>query len=182
MDRLANEYFRKRARQQIQFANYLLPYVEKYRDDSLTLTERELRALPYEDLFELAIAVVNKNLTIESYSATNKGFDYSDKSDAKCSIARKHGKGNFIIDASVTGITAKVGTLRVLVNAFGDFYTFVFPKSSYEHLTYSIEIPFKNYNKPSRSNEWWKYEVNNFEEMCKNFTYGGCNSVFNSYI
>ena len=75
--------------------------------------------MTYEDLLEQTIAVVNKELFIESYNPTNQGEDYNDGSDAKCSIARKHGKNNLIVDASVTGSTTKKCLLRVLVNSSG---------------------------------------------------------------
>lgn len=97
--------------------------------------------------------------------------DLSDGSDAKLCTARYHGGIVYPkYGIPVTNIHGKTGDLRVqgLEPQTGEIYRFVFPRSSYEHLSKksNIEIPFDLNGTPLRSNHWWRYEVQDWDQLC----------------
>lgn len=153
-DRLYTKHYLKRARQNDSIKNNFVDIIEKNRGDDLNLTKEELYCLNYEDLLEIAIAVVNQEVAI----TCAHGEDFDDLSDAKCVIARTHAGQR---SAAVTGITSKHGALRVVVfeSIQHCFHYFYIPLSAYEHLTHSIEILFTNNGGPKFGSKWWAYCV-----------------------
>jgi len=189
--RLCTNAFVKKADVQLAFSDYLIHYINQYKNSLFPeeLTDDRLRAMAYEDLFELAIVVVNKTVSCvgpmrnKDSHGGGMSWDFSDLSDAKTCVVRPHGKS---IDAKVAGIVGK-GLLRVLVycKETGQFFPFVFPRHSYEHLSMTksngIEIAFTANYEPKLINWTWKYKVSTFEEMCNanvNLYEDGANSVF----
>jgi hypothetical protein len=97
--------------------------------------------------------------------------DLSDGSDAKLCTARLHGGDIYPkYGAAVTNIHGKTGDLRVQVlePRSGNIHWLVIPYSAYGHIGRSsnIELPFSMSGKPMRNNHWWRYEVQDWMELC----------------
>jgi hypothetical protein len=128
-----------------------------------------LISLGYDDLLELAIATVNKKLTI----VLGQGRDFCDGSDAKFCCVRTSGYGKSY-SAAVTGVKNKIGDLRVhcYERKLDKFYYFVIPHKLYRDIprTSNIEIPFELDRTPRTENKcrinWWDCSVPTFEKMC----------------
>ncbi len=150
-----------------KYFEYLWPHT-KWCSDNLISKKQYLMLLKegeiqIETMFENVLAF-NSNGKYIKESAD--GRDFSDGSDAKKTTACFH-RGRY--DASVTGITTKIGTLRVLMlDSWNDkFYHFKIPHDAYKNLK-MIEIQFGvNKPEPQRHTKWWKYEVPSFKELCK---------------
>lgn len=120
--------------------------------------------------FELAIANV-ADLDVISVNS----YDLSDGSDGKLSTCRYTTYGT-CYSSSVTNTRTKTGTLRVQVlEPIKDtFYYFVIPYDAHSKIKGSsnIEIPFTIEGEPKRNYtprflpNWWRFEVESFEEMC----------------
>jgi len=151
----------------LKYFEYLWPYTIWYKENLISkekylmlLKEGEIQI---ETMFENVLAY-NSNGKYIKESAN--GRDFSDGSDAKKTTACFH-RGRY--DASVTGITTKFGTLRVLMlDSWNDkFYHFKIPYEAYKNLK-MIEIQYgKDKPEPQRHTKWWVYEVDNLKELCK---------------
>jgi hypothetical protein len=130
----------------------------------------ELGLIQVSTAFEHAVASV-ANLVVES----QEGKDLSDGSDCKLSTVRTSSYGQSY-SAAVGNVHTKTGALRVQVyeRELDQFYYFVIPSNAYNHIkkTSNIEIPFELSGLPKRVNKctvnWWRYEVETFQEMCMN--------------
>lgn len=89
--------------------------------------------------------------------------DISNGDDVKLVTAQWH-RGKY--DARVVGIINKTGNLRVQIYCknLDKFYYFVFPYNTYKHVK-GIELPFNDDHSPRKSNHWWNWQVDSFEEM-----------------
>ena len=180
----AREYLQN-SRDQLKFTGYLIHFIDQYKNKNFPFTDEELRALKYDALFELAIAVVNSKLHVVAHRGKGPGggggkvsMDYNDMSDAKTCIVRRHGKNNTITGAWISGLVDK-DLLRALVfcRETNKFYTFVLPRCSYDYLKLTgkssgIEIPFTQSGEPKiggknkNGEDWWSYRTSTFEAMC----------------
>lgn len=96
------------------------------------------------------------------------GSDFCDSSDAKLSSVRTCSRGR-TYSAPIKCVHNKVGILRVQVyeRKQDNFYYFKIPYDAYSHIsrTSNIEIGFHLDGTPRKTNKWWQYEVESFEEM-----------------
>jgi len=121
--------------------------------------------------FELAIA----NVADLDVISTNE-YDLSDHSDGKLTTCRFTTYYS-CYGAPVTNTKNKTGSLRVqALDPMNDaFYYFVIPYSAHSKIKGSsnIEIPFTTAGVPKRDYQprflpnWWHFEVETFEEMCR---------------
>lgn len=126
-------------------------------------------------VFEHAIAHVGGHKVI-SLDAADIDDGTPGGSDAKLATVRTSSYGKRY-GAPVTSVSGKTGTLRVQVyeRKQDKFYYFLIPNEAYKHIpkTSNIEIPFELDGTPRRQprgryiQNWWDYEVDTFEEMCK---------------
>jgi hypothetical protein len=178
-ERLKLDWYLKRLTQNKRIKEFLISKIVESNTD-LGMPIEELAVLNYEDLFELAVACVNKSISITL--GANK--DYSDKSDAKFAISQFRNnnkiKGCWTNSISIKGSYCKEGPLRVCAyNTLADkFHFFFIPHSEFQHISKNgvIEIIIEQVNgcfyepdfngQPSYHRKWWQYEVETFEEMC----------------
>ena len=158
MARLKTAWYSKRINQNRNIKNYLISVINKHMTEEVTWTNEELFCLNYEDLFEVAVAVVNKDCSI----VLGEGKDWSCGRDGKVSIARvnSHGKN---YSAGVTGCANKKHILALVYEGIQEkFYFFNFPARLNEHT-----IPFEvDTGIPKRQNYMWQeFECATFEEM-----------------
>lgn len=178
-ERLKLEWYEKRLAQNIRIKKFLISKIEESNTD-LGIPLKDLTALNYEDLFELAVACVNKSISITL--GANK--DYNDKSDAKFAISQFRNnninRGTWTNSIAIKGSYCKEGPLRVCAyNQIADkFHFFFIPHSKFQHISKNgvIEIIIEQVNGyyhepdftgvPSLHRKWWQHEVDTFEEMC----------------
>lgn len=176
-ERLKMDWFSRRAEHHQTIKDFLLDKIYYYQPEmNIAFEEEFLRNLPYEDLLELAIGCVNKDVTI----TLGQGSDFSDKSDAKftTSCFRNNDKvrGTWLHSFSVPGTKHKEGLVRICGYNTIDkkFYFFCIPANEIQGKL-EIVIHYKNglYEKPNfdyapaRHRKWWDYECASFEEMAK---------------
>ena len=143
-------------------------YIPKINKMDITTVDTLLKTglIEVSTAFEHAIAHLSGTKVISQNHA-----DLSCGSDAKLSTVRNCSYGR-AYSAPVTGIHNKTGDLLVQVyeRKQNKFYYFRIPYHSYSHIPKSsnIEIPFTLDGNPRRSNKWWAYEVDTFEQMCLN--------------
>ncbi len=161
-ERLKLDWYLNRDKNILIQKKYLIKQIQKKEIPELN---GRLEYLRIEDLFELAIAVINDKLTI----VLGEGRDFDDDTDAKFTTVREHG-GQY--DANVNKEN-KIGDLRVLVYEpkSEKFYFFVVPFDIHETVQREFEIPFNFDGTPKRSsrkgmNKYWNCEVDTFEELC----------------
>ena len=187
------------------YTDYLWGKIEKYKPENPKLifgieiaeklektiySENWCRAHDHRALIEIVIAVVNETLKIiANEKNTNKNgkegvqCDFHDLSDAKTGTVRRHGGSYREYHAPITGLQRKDMLRALVLDPFNiEFYSFVFPRCSYEHLkaanrngegvkSSGIEIPFTSQLKPNtitkngQGESWWNYRTT-FENMC----------------
>lgn len=136
----------------------------------------DLGLIQVSTAFEQALAAVG-NHTVISIDAA----DLDDGSDGKLSSVRTCWNGRNY-SAPVTNTYGKTGDLRVQVyeRKTDKFYYFIIPYTAYSTVgvTSNIDIPFEINGEPKRipkrlvKNNWWRYEVKDFETVCQtNFQY-----------
>lgn len=176
-ERLNLNWYNKRISQNNAIKNFLANKILEH-EPKIGHSKHMLMYLNYEDLLELAIACVNKNLSV----VLGEGKDYCDKSDSKFVISQfrnnNAARGQWMHSMRVTGVTHKEGGLRVcgyntLANKFHFFYI---PYADYQHVSRVVEIVIEsatsyhsepNFNgTPNLSRAWWIHEVPTFEDMC----------------
>ena len=180
----AREYLQN-SRDQLKFTDYLMHFIDQNKNKNFPFSDKECRALKYEQLFELTVAVVNSKLRVVAHQGHGPGggggkvsMDYNDLSDAKTCIVRRHGMNNTITGGWISGLQDK-DLLRALIfcRETNKFYTFVLPRSSYDYLNLTgkssgIEIPFTQTGEPKiggknkNGEDWWSYRTSTFEAMC----------------
>jgi hypothetical protein len=175
--RLKLNWYDKRLNQNKKIKNFLTDKVLEHEPD-IGYSKNKLMYLNYEDLLELAIACVNKKLSI----TLGEGKDYCDLSDSKAVISQfrnnNKAKAQWTNSMAVTGVSCKEGGLRVLgYNVLADnFHFFYIPFNAFQHISSVIEIIIERgtywggepefTGTPDRSRSWWNYEVDTFEDMC----------------
>jgi hypothetical protein len=101
-----------------------------------------------------------------------RDLDNQANSDCKLSTVRWSTKlKNY--SAPISNVANKIGSLKVTVLEphTGLPYFFNIPKSAYSYIksnNTTIEIPFDTGGLPKRTNKWWQYEEQTFEDMAKN--------------
>ena len=153
--RLKTDWYKKRVNQNTPIKKFLIGKI--LNNDVNVFTREELLYLNYEDLLEIAIASVNKKISI----VLGQGQDFCNNMDAKFSIVRVSNYGRRY--SSSVKCKMKKGLYNVVYeNNYNKFYFFVLPAGGMKE----IDIPFTMDGRPKRSNKWWAYEVDTFEEMC----------------
>ena len=139
-----------------------------------------LASLLHDGMLEVSTCFENAVANVGGYKVISENHaDLSDGSDCKLASARTHCYGT-IYAAPVSNIATKTGTLRVQVyeRILDNFHYFKVPRAAYEHRApkSNLDIPFDlETAEPKRKsrkgvNKMWLYEVDSFEEMCKNET------------
>ena len=154
--RLNMEWYEKRITQNTAIKNFLVAKIQKHQTN-IGYKKEELLYLNYEDLLEIAIACVNKKISV----VLGAGKDFSNEMDAKFSIVRINGYGRRY--SSNVKCKLKKGLYNVVYeNNYNKFYFFCLPAGQMQE----IDIPFTIDGRPKRTNKWWNFEVDSFEEMC----------------
>jgi hypothetical protein len=145
-DRYRKFWYDKKISQDSEFKKHLMAIIKKHQEKDFPWTSKELSHLTYENLAEIAIAAVNKKLTI----TVTSGQDHNDRSDTKCVISQyrnnnkfdsKTGKSNWMHSYSIVGTKNKEGALRVIA------YNTILKKFEYFY------IPFGCYDNQAKSNK-----------------------------
>ena len=162
MDRYLSNWYSKRIKQNRAIKNFLVKIINAHKEKDFPWANDELYCLNYEDLFEVAVAAVNKICEI----VLGAGRDWDCGRDGKACIARLHNKGRQY-SALISGCEHKNFILALVYEPIQDkFYFFAFPATLKEHT-----VPFEvNTGEPKRitsrgPNEMWKFECKSFEEM-----------------
>jgi hypothetical protein len=183
-DRYNKLWYDKRILQNSRMQTFLIDIIKKHKEIDFPWDLSELRFLKNEDLAEIAVATVNKNLSI----VLGMGQDYSDGSDIKCitNMARNNikcqkntGLSHWTNSYFVPGLKDKVGSIRVVaynthLNKFEFFY---FPEGIVNGRE-MIEIPIETYRLrqgviPSftgklangKRSKWFDYRCKDFEQL-----------------
>lgn len=176
-ERLKMDWFSRRAEQNEIIKDFLLDKIYYHQPEiDVVYTAEFLRNLTYEDLLELAIGCVNKDITI----TLGYGSDFDDYSDAKFTTSQFRNndkkRGSWTHTFSVPGTKHKEGLVRICGYNTIDkkFYFFCIPANEIQG---KLEIVIHNksglYEKPNfdygpeRHRKWWDYECASFEEMAK---------------
>lgn len=155
------EWYQKRINQNAKIKQHLLNIIHAHAEADFPFDISELNYLNYEDLLEIAVAAVNKDVAI----TLGEGSDLSNGADCKFSIVRAHNRGR----GYTAGIKCKHKDFVyacVYENIQDKFYYFAFPTIISEH-----SIPFDpNTGQPKRQtkmgeNHMWTWECATFEEM-----------------
>lgn len=173
--RLNMGWFSRRSERHTRIKNFLIGKIYEHQPElNIAYPLEDLRDLPYEDLLELAIGCVNKELDI----TLGHGSDFSDKSDAKftTSVCRNNhiSKGLWTHSFAIPGTGHKEGLIRICgYNTIDDnFYFFCIPANKISgrleiviHYEGGVfEEPDFNFP-PQKHRKWWDYECASFEEM-----------------
>ena len=160
----------------------MLNIIKKHKEVNFPWTAEELSNLPYEDLAEIAVACVNKKLTV----TVAHREDYNDKSDTKCVISqhrnnikyiKKTGKSSWMNSYQITGVKGKNGALRTIAynTITSKFEYYYIPAGTFNKVR-SVEIILERYwidfgQTPKftghhvSSCKWNQYRCDSFEEM-----------------
>ena len=173
--RLKMDWFSRRAEQNEIIKDFLLDKIYYHQPEiDVAYSKDFLRNLTYEDLLELAIGCVNKDIAI----TLGHGSDFSDKSDAKFTTSNFRNnhvlRGMWTHSFAVPGTKHKEGLVRICGYNTIDkqFYFFCIPADKVNgkleiviHYKGGVfEEPDLNY-RPERHRKWWDYECASFEEM-----------------
>ena len=173
--RLKMDWFSRRAEQNEIIKDFLLDKIYYHQPEINVVYSKDfLRNLTYEDLLELAIGCVNKDIAI----TLGYGSDFSDKSDSKFSTSQFRNnnirRGTWTHSFAVPGTNHKEGLLRICGYNTIDkqFYFFCIPAYKIigrleiiiHYKSNVFEEPNFNYC-PNRNRKWWNYECASFEEM-----------------
>ena len=157
MDRYKLEHYSKRIKQNSAIKNFCISKILQH-DPVIGYDADQLQSLNYEDLLELAIAAVNKNISI----TLGAGKDFDNGFDAKAVIARVNSYGKRY-SGSVKCRHKKACYVMLYENYHDKFYFFAIPTED----LIEVDIPFYLNGHPNKNNKWWKYACDTFEEMCK---------------
>ena len=156
--RFKADWYNKKIKQNRIIQNHLIKIIEKNKNSYFPWNIIDLHCLSYEDLLEIAIATVNKKITI----TLGTGADFDNGADAKFSIVRKHSGAQEQYSALVPGCEHKEHILCCVYESIQNkFYYFSFPSMWKEH-----SIPFhKKTGEPNLRNYMWLYEKKTFRDM-----------------
>lgn len=149
------EWYSKRIKQNAKASEFLIKKINQYKEADFPWNSRDLMFLNTEDLTEIAVASINKQISI----VLGAGMDYNNGVDAKFSIVRSnnYGKG---YSALITCTNKEFIVSVVYENIQSKFYFFAFPCTLKQH-----SIPFDPITGvPIRSNYMWAYECGTIEE------------------
>jgi hypothetical protein len=166
MNQTENRYnkiwYDKRIKQNQNIKNFLIDKIFHHKEKGLNWNREELFSLNYEDLFEIAVAAVNKNINI----VLGDGQDWSCGTDGKVSVARLNNYGQSY-SALVKSRNKKHIRALIYEGIQEKFYFFNFPVKLIEH-----SIPFnvdtgepKRYTRNGCNTMWYHWECQSFEEM-----------------
>lgn len=155
-ERLNLDWYEKRINQNKYIKKFLVDKILEHEPE-IGYSKRELMFLNYEDLFELAIACVNKKISV----VLGEGQDFDNGFDAKFSIVRTNSRGRRY-SSSVRCKTKDTLYNCVYERIHNKFYFFVLPANGMAE----IDIPFTLDGHPKKSNDWWNFAEDSFEEMC----------------
>jgi hypothetical protein len=164
MERYKKEWYDKRAKQNKIIKAHLIDIINKHKESQFPWTSEDLACLNYEDLFEIAVAAVNKEHDI----ILGKGQDWSCGRDGKVSIARYNSINNATYSAGITGCKNKKHILALVYEGLQEiFYYFSFPVRLNEHT-----VPFDpdtgepiRYTTRGPQQMWQYHECPTFEDM-----------------
>jgi hypothetical protein len=150
------DWYTKRINQNMQASHFFISKINQYKEADFPWTTRQLMYLNNEDLTEIAVATINKRISI----TLGAGSDYDNGVDAKFSVVRSNSRGKSY--ASLITCTNKEFIVAVVYeNIQSKFYFFAFPCTLKQH-----SIPFDPATGvPIRANYMWQYECDSFEEM-----------------
>ena len=153
--RFKADWYDKKINQNNKIQQHLISIIDKNKNSRFPWNTKDLYCLGYEDLLEIAIATVNKKLSI----TLGTGADFDNGADAKFSIVRKT---NSTYSALVPGCEMKEHILCCVYEGIREkFYYFSFPAMLDQHT-----IPFdRTTGDPKRSNYMWQYEYKSFKDM-----------------
>jgi hypothetical protein len=156
-DRFKADWYDKKIKQNTKIQKHLISIIEKHKGFHFPFKIKDLYCLGYEDLLEIAIATVNKKISI----TLGAGSDFNNGVDAKFSIARKNNYGRNYT-AGITKCEHKDHIFACVYEGIQEkFYYFSFPSTLKEH-----SIPFdKETGEPRTDNYMWNYEYTTFEKM-----------------
>ena len=156
-DRFKADWYDKKINQNNKIQKHLISIIEQNKNSYFPWNTKDLFCLGYEDLLEIAIATVNKKISI----TLGAGSDFDNGADAKFSIVRQHSWGTQYA-AGITGCANKEHILACVYEGIQEkFYYFSFPSMMKEH-----SIPFEvGTGMPKDSNYMWRHECKSFEEM-----------------
>jgi hypothetical protein len=162
-DRYNTPWYGKRIKQNKIIKKHLISIIKKHIEHDFPLTCAELGYLNYEDLLEIAIAAVNKKISIN----LGNGYDFSNKKDGKFSIVRSNSYGKNY-SALITNCEHKEYILACVYEGIQEkFYYFSFPATLKQHT-----IPFElGTGNPKRLTTkglhpmWNLYQCDTFEDM-----------------
>lgn len=156
--RFKADWYDKKIKQNRIIQDHLISIIKENKNSHFPWALNDLYCLSYEDLLEIAIATVNKNITI----TLGTGADFNNGADAKFSIVRKHGGVLEQYSAAVPGCEHKEHIFCCVYEAIQNkFYYFSFPSMFKEHA-----IPFdRKTGNPNLRNYMWLYEKKSFKEM-----------------
>ena len=180
-ERYKRPWFDKRINQVSKFKDHLIDIINNHKEPDFPWTPQELMTLNYEDIAEIAVATVNKTLSIVLGSKQ----DYNDRSDTKCAISQyrnnvkvnaRTGGSDWMHSYAISGTASKGGALRIVAynTITKEFEYFFIPAGAFS--VSRVEIVIESYrlkqgNTPiftGRRNckcKWYKYQCSSFEEM-----------------
>jgi hypothetical protein len=155
-------WYDKRIKQNRNIKNFLIDKICYHKEKELNWTKEDLFSLNYEDLFEIAVAAVNKNLDI----VLGEGQDWNCGTDGKVSVVRSNNYGQSY-SALIKARNKKHIRALIYEGIQEKFYFFNFPARLAEH-----SIPFdiktgepKKYTRNGHNTMWYHWECQSFEEM-----------------
>ena len=156
-DRFKADWYDKKIKQNTKIQKHLISIIEQNKNSYFPWNTKNLFCLGYEDLLEIAIATVNKKISI----TLGAGSDFDNGADAKFSIVRQFSQGTQYA-AGITGCANKEHILACVYEGIQEkFYYFSFPSTLKEHT-----IPFEvGTGMPKDSNYMWRHKCKSFEEM-----------------
>jgi len=154
--RLKKDWYQKRITQNKNIKNHLINVILENQVTDFFWTASDLRYLNYEDLFEIAVASANHQVSI----TLGEGSDLSNNVDCKFSIVRNNNYGKKY-SALISGCENKDHIYACVYEGIKQkFYYFSFPALIKQHT-----IPFELDGTPNRSNYMWRHEKTNLVEM-----------------
>jgi len=153
-------WYNKRIRNNSVIKPFLINVIETHKEKDFPFVINDLYYLNYEDLFEIAVATVNKTIGI----TLGAGSDWSDNADGKFSIVRSNSYGaaySSLVDC------ANKTHIRFMCYEEGNnkFYFFNFPLYKFKRKYKQFAVPFTLTGLPQKGHWSWAWEVDSFETM-----------------
>lgn len=163
MKRFKKEWYDKRIKQNRNIKNHLIEIINENKDANFAWKPEELFCLNYEDLLEIAVAVINVDCTI----VLGAGKDWDCGRDGKVSIVRLHNYGKHYT-AGIVGCKNKTHIVAMVYECIQEkFYYFNFPVAMDEHsIPFNVETgePIRTTSRgPNKM--WDQYECTSFKQM-----------------